>query len=84
MTDRPNFFDGITGVAGGAISVVAGLREELSALVKARVEEVVRRFDLVQREEFDAMAEMARRAREQAEALELRVAALESKLTSTK
>lgn len=78
MTDRPNFFDGITGVAGGALSVVAGLREELASLVKARVEEVVRRLDLVQREEFDAMAEMARRAREQVEVLEQRVAALES------
>ena len=77
MIDRPKFLDGIAGVTGGAVSVFAGLKEELSSLVKARVEEAVRRLDLVPREEFDAMAELARRAREQADALEQRVAALE-------
>ena len=77
MTERPKFFDDLAGVAGGAISALAGLKEELAALVKARVEEAVRRLDLVPREEFEAMAEVARRAREQADALERRVAALE-------
>ena len=83
MIDRPKFIDGIAGVAGGALSVVAGLKEELGSMVKARVEEAMRRLDLVSREEFDAMAELARRAREQADALEQRVAALE-KATESK
>jgi BMFP domain-containing protein YqiC len=78
MTDRPKFFDDLAGVAGGAISVLAGLREEVASMTKARVEEALRRLDLVKREEFEAMAELARRAKEQAEALELRIAALES------
>jgi BMFP domain-containing protein YqiC len=78
MTDRPKFFDDIAGVAGGAISALAGLRQELGALVKARVEEALRQFDLVQREEFEAMAELARRAKTQVEALEKRVALLEA------
>ena len=82
MIDRPKFFDDIAGVAGGAISIFAGMKEELAAMVKARVEEAMRRLDLVSREEFDAMAELARRAREQADALEQRVAALE-KITHT-
>lgn len=77
MLDRPKFLDDIAGVAGGAISAVAGLKEEVASLAKARVEEMVRRLDLVSREEFEAMAELARRARAQADALELRVAALE-------
>jgi len=77
MTDRPKFFDDLAGVAGGAMSAFAGLREELGALVRARVDEAVRRLDLVKREDFEAMAEVARLAREHAEALELRVAALE-------
>lgn len=78
MTDRPKFFDDLAEVAGGAISVLAGLREELAAMTKARVEEAIRRLDLVKREEFEAMAELARRAKAQAEALELRIAALEA------
>ena len=77
MSDRPKFFDDLAGVAGGAISALAGLREELASLTRARVEETLRRLDLVQREEFDAMAELARRAKAQVEALEHRVAALE-------
>ena len=77
MLDRPKFLDDIAGVAGGAISAVAGLKEEVASLAKARVEEMVRRLDLVSREEFEAMAELARRARAQADALEVRVAALE-------
>ncbi len=47
-------------------------------MVRARVDEAVRRLDLIKREEFEAMAELARRARAQSEALELRVAALEA------
>jgi BMFP domain-containing protein YqiC len=77
MSDRPKFFDDLAGVAGGALSALAGLREEITAMVRARVDEAVRRLDLVKREEFEVVAELARRAREQAEALELRVAALE-------
>ena len=80
MTDRPKFFDDLAGVAGGAISVLAGLREEMASMTRARVEEAMRRLDLVKREDFEAMAELARRAKTQAEALEARVAALEAAL----
>lgn len=78
MTERPKFFDDLAGVTGGAISAAAGLKGELAALVKARVEEALRRMDLVRRDEFEAMAEVARRTREQAEALEKRLEALEA------
>jgi len=82
MSDRPKFFDDLAGVAGGAISALSGLREEIASMVKARVDEAVRRLDLVKRDEFDAMAELAQRARAHAEALELRIAALESSKTA--
>lgn len=83
MTERPKFFDDLAGMAGGALSALSGLREELSSMVRSRVDEAVRRLDLVKREEFEAMAEVARRAREQAEGLELRVSALENTHRST-
>ena len=92
MAERPRFFDDIAGVAGGAISALAGLREEIEALARARIDEAIRRLDLVKREELDAMAELAANARagqEAAEAqltdvlqrlagLEVRVAVLET------
>jgi BMFP domain-containing protein YqiC len=84
MPDRPKIFDDLAGVAGGALSAIAGLREELSAMVRARVDEAVRRLELVKREEFEAMAELAKRAREQSEALAIRVAALEAEKAAEK
>ena len=68
--DRPRFFDDLAGVAGGAISALAGLREEAEAMVRARIDEAIRRLDLVRREELDAMAELAANARAGQEAAE--------------
>lgn len=82
MNDRPKFFDDLAGMAGGAISALAGMREEIASMAKARVDEAVRRLDLVKRDEFDAMAELAMRARAHGEALEARLAALEAKLAA--
>src|ERR1700722_935835 len=78
MNERPKFFDDLAGVAGGAISALAGIREELTALARSRVDEAVKRLDLVRRDEFDAIAELAQRAKIQVEALEARIIVLES------
>ena len=42
MAERPRFFDDLAGVAGGAISALAGLREEVEALARARIDEAIR------------------------------------------
>ena len=80
MSDRPRFFDDLAGVAGGALSALAGLREEAEAMIRARLDEAIRRLELVRREEFEAMAELAANARAGQEAAEARVAALESRV----
>ena len=87
MAERPRFFDDLAGVAGGAISALAGLREEIEALARARIDEAIRRLDLVKREELDAMAELAANARAGQEAAEAqlldvlqRLAALEAQV----
>ncbi len=89
MSDRPRFFDDLAGVAGGAISALAGLREEIEALARARIDEAIRRLDLVKREELDAMAELAANARAGQEAAEAqlqdvgqRLAALEARVAA--
>jgi BMFP domain-containing protein YqiC len=70
MSDRPRFFDDLAGVAGGAMSALAGLREEMEAVARTRLDEMIRRLELVRREEFDAMAELAANARAGQEAAE--------------
>ena len=68
MRVRPPFLDDIAGVAGGALSIVAGMREEIQSVVRGAVDEALRRLDLVRREEM--------------EVLEDRVAALEAALAA--
>ncbi|MEJ0045532.1 MAG: accessory factor UbiK family protein [Rhodospirillales bacterium] len=80
MSDRPKFFEDLAGVAGGAISALAGLREELEAGMRARVDETIRRLELVRREELEAVTELAANARAGQEAAEVRIAALEARL----
>jgi hypothetical protein len=85
----PKVLDDLAGVAGGALSALAGLREEAEALARARIDEAIRRLDLVRRDELDAMAELAANARAGQEAAETqlrevleRLAALEVRLAS--
>ena len=82
MSDRPRFFDDLAGVAGGAFSAFAGLREEMEALLRARLDEMVRRLSLVRREELDAVQEIAARARAGQEAAEAKVGGLETRLAA--
>lgn len=83
MNERPRFFDDLAGVAGGALSAVSGLRDEVTALVRARVDEAIRKLDLVRREEFDAVMELASRARADADELAARVVRLEEMAAPT-
>jgi BMFP domain-containing protein YqiC len=82
MSDRPRFFEDLAGVAGGAISALSGLREEMEAVMRARVDETIRKLELVRREEMDAVTELAANARAGQEAAEARLAALESRVAA--
>jgi BMFP domain-containing protein YqiC len=77
MTVRSRL-DDVAGVAGGAFSLLSGLKAEAEALAKSRADAFAQKMELVRREEFDAVLELARRALERVEALEARVAALEA------
>jgi len=72
-------FDDMAGVAGGAMSLLVGLRREVEAMAKSAAESVIRRLDLVTREEFEVVREMAQRAREENERLASRLADLEGR-----
>jgi len=79
MAERPRFMDDLAGVAGGAFSALAGIREEAESMIRARVDEAIRKLDLVRREDLDAVMEMAANARTGQEAAEGRLAALEAR-----
>lgn len=82
MNERPRFFDDLAGVAGGAISALAGLREETEAMLRARLDEWIQKMDLVRREELEAVKDLAANARAGQEAAEAKAAALETRLAA--
>ncbi len=82
MPDRPKMFDDLAGIAGGAFSAFVGLRDEAEAIARARIDETLRRLDLVRREEFDAVAELAANARAGQEAAEAKLADLAARVAA--
>lgn len=82
MADRPKFFDDIAGVAGGAFSAIAGVGEEMGALIRTRVDEALSKLALVRREEFEVVSELASQARAGQEQAEVRLASLEVRLAA--
>ena len=81
MTQTSNrFFDEVARLMNDAAGVAGGVRREFDTLIKTQAERVLRELDIVQREDFEAVKEMARLAREENEALKARIAALEAKL----
>ena len=65
-------------LANSAAGTFAGMTREARESARERVRETFGGMDFVTREEFDAVKDMASKAREQAEDLAARVAALEA------
>jgi len=79
MTQTNNrFFDEMARLMNDAAGVAQGVRREFDTLFRGQIERILREFNVVQREEFEAVKEMARLAREENEALRARVDALEA------
>lgn len=66
----PHFFDDIAKVAGGAMNVMSGLRQQMRDDIKARVEEMAARLDLVPREDLERVEALLASAIKRIEALE--------------
>jgi BMFP domain-containing protein YqiC len=79
-TTSSRFFDELAKLMTNATGAAQGLRKEVDTLVQAQVERVLGNLQLVKREEFDVVREMAQKARQENDALAKRVAELEAKL----
>jgi BMFP domain-containing protein YqiC len=81
QTDN-RLFDDLARVANGAINTLSGVREEIESRLRERVQRWLSEMDMVPREEFEAIKEIAQRARTEQEDLTLKVAALEQQLAA--
>ena len=81
MTQTSNrLFDEMARLMNDAAGVAQGVRREFDSLFRSQAERILRDLDVVQREDFEAVKEMARLAREENEALKVRIEALEAKV----
>jgi BMFP domain-containing protein YqiC len=74
------FFDEVARLMNDAAGVAQGVRREFDTLFRTQAERILSDLDVVKREEFEAVKDMVRLAREENEALKARIAALEAKL----
>ena len=74
------FFDEVARLMNDAAGVAQGVRREFETLFRSQADRWLRDLDLVKREDFEAVTDMARLAREENEALKSRVSALEAAL----
>ena len=80
MQTRDKFFDDISQLMTNAAGMAQGMKTEAETAMKSWMERWLADSDLVTREEFDAVREMAVKAREENESLAARIAELEARL----
>ncbi|TDH34360.1 accessory factor UbiK family protein [Pseudohoeflea suaedae] len=83
MSTGPNrLFDEFAKVMTDAAGAAQGVRKEFETAARAQMERILNSMDLVKREEFEAVREMAIAARDENEALAARLEKLEELLAS--
>ncbi len=81
---QSKFFDDLSRLMTDAAGVADGARREAQTFARAQLERLMAGMNVVTREEFEAVKEMAARARDENEKLAARIAALEERLNGPK
>ena len=79
QTDN-RLLDDLARVAGSAMGAAGGVRGEFEGIIRRQFERILGNMDLVSRDEFDAVKEMAAKARGEQEALETSMLELDKRL----
>ena len=80
MQTRNRLLGDVARVANGAAGVATGMRDEIESIVQQRIERVLSRLNLVTREEFEVVKELAAKARQEQEALQKRLNEIDKEL----
>ncbi len=84
MQNKSEFGGDFAKFINGLAGTVAGMSREAGESARERTREWIAGLDFVSREEFEAVKEMASKAREESEALKARLEALEAKTASSR
>lgn len=83
MQTQGPFFDELAKMMTEAAGAADGVRREAETMFRSQLQRMAGDMDLVTREEFEVVRDMARAAREENEALKKRIAQLEISLGKT-
>ena len=81
QTDN-RIFDDFARMASGAMNALTGLKTEVEAMIRQQFETFVGSMNLVTREEFEVVRDLAAKARDEQEALALRLAEAEQAIAA--
>jgi BMFP domain-containing protein YqiC len=82
MQSENRIFDDFVKVMNGAAGTLAGMTREAEGAFRERMREWIGGLDMISREEFEAVKAIAVAAREESQALKVRIAALEAAATA--
>lgn len=80
MQTQSSVFDDLARLMTGAMGMAQGMTDEAKSFMRGQADRFVAEMDLVGRDEFEAVKQLAAEARAEAETLRERVAALEALL----
>ena len=83
MTGPNRILDEFAKLMTDAAGAAQGVRREVETAFRSQAERILNQMEVVQREEFEAVREMAIKARAENDALAARIAALEAQLQAT-
>lgn len=83
MQTKSPIFDALAQMMTEAAGAADGVRREAETVMRGQLQRLVSDMEFVTREEFEAVRDMARRAREENERLGARLADLEARLGKT-
>jgi BMFP domain-containing protein YqiC len=81
---RSPIFNDVSRLMSDAAGLAGGVRREVETVIKTQIERMLSTMNVVTREEFEAVRDMAALAREENERLEKRIADLEARIEATK
>ncbi|MFO1019025.1 MAG: accessory factor UbiK family protein [Hyphomonadaceae bacterium] len=80
MQTQSSVFDDLARLMTGAMGMAQGMGDEAKSFMRGQADRFVAEMDLVSRDEFEAVKQMAADARAEADALRERLTALEAAL----
>jgi BMFP domain-containing protein YqiC len=81
-TNSARFYDELARVMTSAAGAAQGVRNEVDTLFRTQAERILNDLDVVQRDEFDAVREMAAKAREENESLKNQIVELRTEFAA--